>query len=276
MSGAIVVKIGGTALDDPAKAGELWSALGEAHRAARSQSGDPPTGVVLVHGGGLMVDRHFERLGLVSERREGIRITPREHVEEVVAVLAGRVNKAVAAAITRAGVPAAGLCLSDGGLARVRKATHFSFDPGCVGVVAGGDRAILDTLLRSGVLPVLSSIGYDEEGTPLNVNADDAAAGIAGILHAEALVFLTDVPGVLRDGVKLDRLTPNEVNALIESKVITGGMIPKVRAAASAAAASGSPVYIASWNSPRDLVRLAKREAVGTCIVPPAATPRRL
>lgn len=258
----MVVKIGGAALDDTARAGALWQAISDTHRAMNGR-------LVLVHGGGGAVDRHLTRLGMTSQRREGIRITPREQIDEIVAVLAGRVNKAVVGAVQARGVPAAGLCLGDGGTARTRRATGYSFDPGFVGEVRGGDPRLLNLLMQGGFLPVVCSIGLADDGSPLNVNADDAAAGIAQVVGASRLVLMTDVPGILdADRNVISRLTPGEVGALVDSGVLTGGMIPKARAAASAAEASGTPCTICSWGTPGDLVRLARGEAAGTSVMP--------
>lgn len=260
----MVVKIGGAALDDPAKASALWEAVVDSHRALAGR-------LALVHGGGAAVDRHLERLGIRSERREGIRITPREQIDEVVAVLGGRVNKAIVGALQRLGMPAAGLCLGDGGTARTVKATGYGFDPGFVGEIEGGDPRLVRTLMEAGVLPVLSSIGLGPEGEPLNVNADDAAAGVAQIIEAGVLVLMTDVAGIL-DGEKklIERIGAAEVESLIGAGVIHGGMIPKARAAVRAAERAGIPCTITSWNRPQDLVLLAEGGRAGTGVLPAA------
>lgn len=258
----MVVKIGGAALDNPARAAELWAALAETHGATAGR-------LVLVHGGGRAVDEHLSRLGMTSERREGIRITPAEQVEEIVGVLAGRVNKAVVGALQAAGVPAVGLCLGDGGITRTARATGYTFDPGYVGEVRGGDARLLTLLMHGGFLPVVSSIGLDEHGQALNVNADDAAAGVARVVSASRLVLMTDVPGVLdADRRVVAHLSPRGVERLIESGVVSGGMIPKARAAARAAESCGAPCTICSWGTPGDLVRLARGEAAGTSVAP--------
>jgi acetylglutamate kinase len=258
----MVVKIGGAALDHPARAAELWAALAETHGATAGR-------LILVHGGGRAVDEHLARLGMVSERREGIRITPSEQLEEIVGVLAGRVNKAVVGALQAAGVPAVGLCLGDGGIARTARATGYAFDPGYVGEVRGGDGRLLSLLMHGGFLPVVSSIGLDERGQALNVNADDAAAGVARVVSASRLVLMTDVPGILDAERRLvPRMAPAEIERLIQVGVVSGGMIPKARAAARAAESSGSLCTICSWSAPGDLVRLARGQSAGTSVMP--------
>jgi acetylglutamate kinase len=262
--GPLIIKIGGAGVDDPHRSPDLWRAVAQAHRLLRGR-------LILVHGGGRAVDAQLERLGMASERREGIRVTPPEQLAQIVAVLAGTVNKALVGAIqAHADVPAVGLCLGDGRALATAKATHYSFDPGRVGEVRpGGDPRLLRTLMDAGFLPVLCSIGLDSRGEFLNVNADDAAAGIAQALGARGLVLLTDVEGIRGPaGTPLDQTDEAEIESLIASGVISGGMIPKARAASRAAAAAGSPATIASWSRPEDLVRIAKGERAGTRVLP--------
>ncbi|MFN0134103.1 MAG: acetylglutamate kinase, partial [Phycisphaerales bacterium] len=237
--------------------------LAEASRACGGE-------LALVHGGGRAVDLHLARLGISSERREGIRITTEEQIDEIVGVLAGRVNKALVGAIQAAtALRAVGLCLGDGRLLESVKHDGFAFDPGRVGRVSGGDAALVSLLMRSGYLPVLSTIGLDAAGRALNINGDDGAAGLARALSARALVLLTDVPGVLDAERRLiARLPAGEIAGLVERGVIHGGMIPKVRAAVEAARAARIPATIASWNDPDDLARLARGEPVGTLVMP--------
>jgi len=261
----IVVKVGGAAVDDPSDA--LWSAIAQLHR-------DHPGGVVLVHGGGALVDRRLERLGMASQRREGIRITPPEQMDEVVAGLAGCANTAVVGSLQRHGARAVGLTLGDGGTIRCAKSMRYAFEPGRVGDASPGDASLLDTLLRARFLPVLSSIGLDEHGAPLNVNADEAAAAVGALVRASALVLLTDVPGVLdADNRLIDELAPDTVELLIARGIISGGMIVKARSAARTACDTGIPVVVASWRSPHDLPRLARSGAAGTRFLPPALVP---
>jgi acetylglutamate kinase len=253
ISGPVVLKIGGAVCGDA-----IFAAVAAAHA-------EVEPGVVLVHGGGNDVDAHLQRLGLDFERRDGIRVTPAAHVGEVVAVLAGRVNTAVVAGLLRQGAAAVGLTLADGGLARTVKATGYDFDPGQVGEVAGGDPALVRTLLQSGYLPVIASIGLDDDGVPLNVNADHAAAGIASLIGATALVLVSDVPGVLdRAGRVVSQLTADEVEALIAAGEISGGMIPKARSAAHTAAAAGIPVTITTGRDPAALRRAVRGAGGGT------------
>ncbi|HRQ72939.1 MAG TPA: acetylglutamate kinase [Phycisphaerales bacterium] len=263
MTAPIVVKIGGRALDEAASRGPLWDALASL---AREHAG----GIVVVHGGGSAVDAHLARLGMFTAREQGLRITPPEQMEEVAAVLAGRVNTLLVGLMLAAGANAVGLRLGDAGAARCAVHRPSGADLGRVGAVVAGEGGVWRTLLASGFTPVLSSIGFDERGGALNINADDAAAAVARILHAHALVLLTDVPGIRgADGETIAESDAAHAEALIDAGVITGGMIPKARAAAAVAEATGAPTVIASWDRPEQLRNLAHGAPVGTRFTTP-------
>lgn len=270
MPAPIIIKAGGTTIEDAAPRHALSATISMIHAS---------TPVVLLHGGGKAVDRHLERLGIVSERREGIRVTPPDQLDEIVAVLAGRVNKAVVGTLCSLGTPAVGLCLGDGLAFNTTKTARYSFDPGRVGDVTGGEGRLLSYLLAGGFLPVVSSIGLDRDGGFLNVNADDAAAGVAQALKAKALVLLTDVPGILDGSKKLvPTIDARGIERMIASGEITGGMIVKARAAAATADVSGVPVVILSGSDPTALERWGSASqlngdaGVGTRILPVSMT----
>jgi acetylglutamate kinase len=264
----IVVKIGGTTLEEQGSQPALWESL-------VSLCARHPAGIVLVHGGGKAVDRHLARLGIHSERREGIRITPEDQMGEIVSILAGVTNKGLVASIIRAGGKPVGLCLGDGRSLATAKATRYSFDPGRVGEVIppppaadGWDGTLLKLLLAHGFTPVIASIGIDEQGGFLNVNADDAAAGVAVALSAGALILLTDVPGLLdARGTVVPKADSAAIEAMIASGEIKGGMIPKTRAALETSRACGAPVVILNGNDPSALASLLQGAPVGTHIV---------
>lgn len=259
--GPVVIKIGGSTLDGHRHNPAMWRAL--AGLASRT-----PGGIVLVHGGGKAVDRQLARLGVVSERREGLRVTPMEQIGDIVGVLSGTVNKAIVGELNKAGARAVGLSLSDGAMSRCEVLRPGGADVGRVGRVVDGDASLARTLLSAGFLPVISSIGNDDEGF-LNVNADDAAAGLAGILHARSLVLLTDVAGIKGgDGTIVPRLSVADVETLITSGVIGGGMIPKARAASMLAGELGVPVVILSGEDASHLTKWADGGQIGTIIHP--------
>jgi acetylglutamate kinase len=184
--------------------------------------------VVVVHGGGAAISDWLKRIGLEARFVRGLRVTDTPTLEVACMVLAGKVNKELVSQLLALGAPAVGLSGADGGLLRARLR-----DPelGFVGEVTAVHAAPLRALLDAGFLPVVAPLAVSDEGQLLNVNADTAAGDVARGLAAERVVFLTDVPGVVGgDGRMLPRLTPSDVQALIASGVIHGGMIPKVEA----------------------------------------------
>lgn len=261
-AGPMVVKVGGLLLEEARHA--VPSPLDALAASLRHAAGS----AILVHGGGAAVDRHLEALGFPTERREGIRITPPQQMDAIAGSLAGTVNKRLVAALLVRGLPAVGLCVGDGALAACGRRRFRDFDPGSVGEIVGGDGRLLRTLLAAGYLPVVSSIGIADDGSLLNLNADDAAAGIARILGARELLLLTDTPGVRgRDGAPLATLGREEIERGIAEGWIGGGMIAKVRGGLAAAQAAGIPVRIASWGDPPRL-GLGDEDGSGTRILP--------
>lgn len=255
----VVIKVGGRALEEQITAGALWLAILEIHR---------KHGVILVHGGGAAVDRQLARLGLVSQKRDGIRITPPEHMEQIVGVLAGVTNKTLVGAINREGGKAVGMCLGDGQLTQTRISTRYGFDAGRVGEVESCDDGIAHTLLAAGYLPVVCSIGLDAQGEFLNINADDAATGLASRIRARALVLLTDVPGIKgKDGLVAE-VDSTMIEQMIATGEISGGMVVKARSAAETARAIGSPVVILSGQDATAIQDWSTGKSVGTQVLP--------
>lgn len=263
--GPLIVKIGGTTLEQQASQVDLWRSL---VALSKSHAG----GLILVHGGGKAVDRLMDRLGIKPARVQGLRVTPDDQIPEIVGVLAGSVNKSLVGCIHRAGGKGVGLCLGDGGMLACRKVAPLATetgpaDLGRVGEVVGGQAELAHILIAGGYIPVLCSIGLDEVGRPLNLNADDAAAGLARALKASALVLLTDVEGIKdKAGNLVPQATPESIERLIAGGDIYGGMIPKTRAAAKVASETGSDVVILSGDRPEHLLRWSKGEQVGTRI----------
>ena len=269
-----VVKIGGAAIDAGASADGLWAALARWHASLAALGG----GLVVVHGGGAAVDRHLARLGIEPRRIGGLRVTSEAEADEVVAIIAGLVAGRLAGRLAAAGATPVSLDISSGGTLALDCPDPHRL--GRVGRPVGGDAGLLGTLLAGGWLPCLACVGRDAEGF-LNVNADEAAAAVAGVLEAGELVLLTDVAGV-RDGAggsgELIAELDGEAIARLEAEgVIAGGMIPKVRAALAAAESSGRPVRIASWTDPASidgggtLVRPATAAVAVTADVTPGA-----
>jgi acetylglutamate kinase len=225
-----VYKVGGPALEDP---GLIAPLAAEARREAGR--------VVLVHGGGRQVDRLLRALSIESRFVDGRRETSPEAMEVVEMVLSGIVNKALACALTEAGLPALGLSGRDGALLRAR------LEPGLgrVGTPDRVDPAALHAAWAAGFVPVVSPVSVGPDGESVNVNADEAALGIARAVGAAELVYLSDVDGVRVGDETAERLDAEEAQARIVDGTIAGGMALKVRVALQAAAAGIPRVLIA-------------------------------
>lgn len=255
----VVVKVSGKPVDAPSSCAPLWSALAWAADMTR---------LVVVHGGGNAVDRRLAQVGMKSERRDGLRVTPEDEIGVVAGVLAGEVNRSLVGVLSRAGVDAVGIGVSDGGLCACEPIEPL----GRVGRTHGQDGRTIAALHGAGLVPVVHSIGMDDDGAMLNVNADDAAAGVASAISADRLVLLTDVAGVLdADGASIGELDADRVEDLIASGVIEGGMCPKARAAVVTAEACGAEVVIGSWHDAAALIggagsgtRVRRRRSITT------------
>jgi acetylglutamate kinase len=205
------------------------------------QAGRP---TVLVHGGGEEVSARAEALGLPTVRVAGQRVTDAATLNVVIEVLAGAINLRLVRALQHAGVDALGLTGADGGLLKVTPAGHPPGSLGLVGTPTETRPDLLRRLIGIGVTPVVAPLGVDTDGTLYNVNADLAAAALAGALQAD-LTFLTDVPGVLdAHGTVLPTLDRRAVRRLLETGGVTGGMIPKLEAAEAALALGVRSLWI--------------------------------
>ena len=273
-----VVNIGGRTLSAPGIPDRLI--LDVRRLATESVSGDPNR-IVVVHGGGSEVTKLAGRLGITSEFLDGVRMTGEEEMDAVDMVLSGLVNKRVARRFEAAGVPAAGICGSDGGLITGEPVLRPDGTPSRTGRVSTVSPGLLEHLLSAGYLVVVASTIMDPDGHGLNLNADDAALEIAKMLSADTLVFLSDVPGIMRAGTEeedrgteaapagaaslessragtevIDRLTPEAAEAEIASGSISGGMIPKVRSSIGALQAGVGTVIIGSYTEGVSLEQL--------------------
>src|SRR5215208_5720066 len=240
MSEILVVKLGGTTIAEQAQV------LGEVSAIARRRP------VILVHGGGKRITEWLDRMGVPSQFENGLRVTDAAALEVAAAVLRGVVNSELVAGLRDLGVDAVGLSGVDGGLLVSERVPGV----GLVAHVVGLWRDLLDAVLVGGQVPVVAPLARDEEGIVCNVNADDAAAGIAAGIGARQLVLLTDVDGVRdSDGRRLDTLTVAEAEALIADGTIRGGMVPKVRAALAALTWDDAEAIIADSSAEHALVR---------------------
>jgi acetylglutamate kinase len=256
----IVVKYGGNAMTDPVLA-ETFAADIVLLRSVGIQ-------VVVVHGGGPQIGDLMGRLGKQSEFRDGLRVTDAETLDIARMVLVGKVNRDIVAAINAHGPLAVGLSGEDAGLIEADLR-----DPalGFVGDVKKVNPAIVQRLLAEDLIPVVSTIGADLAGQAYNINADAVAGALAGALAAEKVIYLTDIAGLLRDvtdpGSLITATDTAEVAELIESGVLSGGMIPKIDACLEALNAGVPSAHLLDGRVPHVvLLELFTRAGVGTMI----------
>lgn len=229
----LCLKIGGAQLEDAAARARLARAIASARRQGHE--------CLVVHGGGNQIRALSKRCGIVDRYHDGLRITDAETAEIALAVLAGSVGKILAASLCDAGAPAVSLCGVDGNSFTALRHSPLGVDLGYVGKIARVDRALAESLLARGFVPLFATVAALDSGTAgandhlYNINADHAAAPLAAAFGCDAILFLTDVPGVLdSDKRRITRLSPAECAALRQSGVLRGGMIPKVDAALDA------------------------------------------
>lgn len=224
--------------------------------------------VVLVHGGGPEITELLDKLGKKSVFIDGLRVTDRETAEIVQMVLAGKVNKNLVNLIQTKGGCAIGLCGIDGRLIEARKLDDVH---GFVGEITGVNVKPITDLLQNGYIPVVSTVGSDADGNVYNINADTAAAYIAGAMKAERLMTLTDIAGVLRDikdpSSLIRFINLDDAKKMIKDGTVSGGMIPKIECCIEAISRGVSKVTIIDGRIPHSLLmELLTDEGAGTMI----------
>lgn len=225
--------------------------------------------VVLVHGGGPEITDMLGKIGKESKFVDGLRVTDKETVDIVQMVLAGKINKNLVNLLQSKGGKAIGLCGIDG---HMIKAEMKRKELGYVGEITDVDvQPILD-VLEKGYIPVVSTIGYDNEGNSYNINADTAAARIAGQLKCESLISMTDIAGILRDKDDPSTLIPkiyvSEAPQLIAQGIISGGMIPKIECCIEAIRRGVKKVFVIDGRIPHAiLIETLTDEGIGTMFV---------
>jgi len=250
MSKRVVIKVGGSEIQEGAQLGRVVDTL---CRAARGSE------LIIVHGGGPEIADLQQRLGLEPCFVDGLRVTDDDCLWVAEMVLSGSVNKRLAARLVSRQIRAIGISGVDGALLRARRLEHPNGDLGRVGEITHVNTSCLEDLLSAGFTPLVSPISLGDDGRPYNVNADHAALAIAEAMRADELVFLTNVPGVIGDNGVIQDLTAEGAVGLVDSGVVTGGMIPKVRSAVEAVTAGVGAVRITDM----DGLDAGK----GTCVV---------
>ena len=224
--------------------------------------------VVLIHGGGPEISGMMDKLGKKPEFVDGLRVTDKETVDIVQMVLAGKVNKTLVTLLEKRGGKAIGLCGMDGNLIEARMKDEKL---GYVGEVTKINISPVTDILEKGYIPVISTLGCDADGNAYNINADTAAAHIAGALGAERFILMTDIAGILRDkddpSTLIPEITIPQARTLKQEGVISAGMIPKVQCCVTAIESGVRYVVIMDGRVPHSiLMELLTNEGAGTLV----------
>ncbi|OCG66566.1 MULTISPECIES: acetylglutamate kinase [unclassified Gilliamella] len=255
----LIIKLGGVLLDNKDALSQLFVVISEYKKNYQRS-------LIIVHGGGTVVDSLMDRLSLPVVRRNGLRVTPADQIDVIVGSLAGSANTKLLSEAKKHQIPSVGLCLADGNSVKVKQ---ISEELGYVGEAQAGDPTLINLLVNAGYLPIVSSIGITESGQMMNVNADHAAVALAKTLGAD-LILLSDVVGVFDENKqRIESLTQSQANQLIAKGIITDGMVVKVNSAFEAVKELGQPIVIASWKESDQLIKLFNgiSGATGTKII---------
>lgn len=219
MNNIIVLKCGGSTVD------ELTDHFFD-NVISLKKSGLIP---VIVHGGGLAIKSMLDQLNMKSSFVDGLRVTPEPMIDIVEMVLSGDVNNAITRKFNEAGIKAVGLSGSDANLLTAEAKNLKLY--GYVGEVVDVNVSLIHQLIAQNIIPVIAPLALGKDNKVYNINADTAAGAVAKALHAKQLVFITDVPGIIHEGKLIESITIGEIERLIDTGIIHGGMIPKVKAA---------------------------------------------
>lgn len=256
----IVVKYGGNAMNDEAVTTTILQDI-----AALKIVGVNP---ILVHGGGPEINKLLGKLGIEPEFRNGMRVTDAATMEVAQMILCGKINKNIAGELNSMGVKAIGLCGKD---ARLIKAEKLDPELGYVGKITEINAKLLEILAKDEFIPVIASIATDEAGNSYNVNADVAAAAIGAAMHAEKLLFLSDIDGIMANKDKaetlIERIGIDELRKMIKDGSISGGMVPKANSCIDAIERGINSVLVLNGTLPHSiLLELFTDSGVGTMI----------
>jgi len=260
----MVVKLAGALLEDEATVRVLAAQIAEL--AAQHE-------VLVIHGGGRIFTATLARMGVESRFLSGLRITDEETRDAAVMVFAGLLGKRLSAAISAAGRPAVGICAADALCFQAEPMTldGASADLGYVGYITSVNVGFLESLWRESIVPVAASLGAGAEGELFNVNADHMAAACAEFLGAERLIYLTDVAGVLDGGAVMPQVHVDDVEEMIRTHRVTGGMVLKLEACRRALEGGVAEISIVGGSAPGALLADVRGAAGGTRILNGAA-----
>jgi len=247
-----VIKLAGALLEDDAIVRALARQI-----AALAQQGQE---ILVVHGGGRLFTATLKRMGIESNFVAGLRVTNRETRDVAVMVFAGLLNKRLASAISAEGSPAIGISAADAACFRAEPMVHNEVEGslGFVGYLTGLNQSFLESLWREGLIPVAPCLGLGRDNELYNINADHMAAACAEYLAADRLIYLTDVAGVLDGDKVLSAITSEEIERLVQSRVVSGGMVLKLEAAKRALEGGVREVHIVGGASSDSLLRVSQ------------------
>ena len=256
----LVIKYGGNAMNDEAITTTILQDV-----AALKIVGVNP---ILVHGGGPEINRLLDKVGIQSQFVGGMRVTDEATMEIAQMVLCGKINKNIAGELNSMGVKAIGLCGKD---SQLIKAEKLDEKLGYVGKITEINAELLELLARDEFIPVIASIATDDHGNSYNVNADVAAAAIGAAMHAEKLLFLSDIDGIMANKdnrqTLIDRISISDLRAMIERGDIRGGMVPKANSCIDAIERGIGSVFVLNGTLPHSiLLELFTDSGVGTMI----------
>lgn len=239
----IVIKFAGALLEDDAVVREIAR-----HVAALSKHGHE---MLVIHGGGRLFTSTLKRMGLESKFVSGLRVTDRETRDAAVMVFGGLLNKRLAGAISSEGQPAVGISAADAGCFSAAPLVHNDVEGGLgfVGYLTAVKTSFLESLWREKLLPVAACLGLGTDGELYNINADHMAAACAEFIGADHLIYLTDVAGVLDGERVLSAISSEQIDRLVHSRVVSGGMVLKLEAAKRALEGGVREVHIVGGNS---------------------------
>lgn len=256
----LVIKYGGNAMNDEAITTTILQDI-----AALKIVGVNP---ILVHGGGPEINKMLSRLGITPQFKNGMRVTDEATMEVAQMILCGKINKNIVGELNSLGVKAIGLCGKD---SQLIKAESYDNELGYVGKITEINAKLLEILAEDEFIPVIASIATDDKGNSYNVNADVAAAAIGAAMHAEKLLFLSDIDGIMSNKddkqTLIDRITVAELRKMIESGAVSGGMVPKANSCIDAIERGINSVFVLNGTLPHSiLLELFTDDGVGTMI----------
>ena len=247
-----VIKLAGALLEDDATVRALARQI-----AALAQQGQE---ILVIHGGGRVFTATLKRMGIDSKFVAGLRVTNRETRDVAVMVFAGLLNKRLASAISAEGAAAIGISAADNACFRAEPMIHNEVEGslGFVGYLTGLNNSFIESLWREGLVPVAPCLGLGPDNELYNINADHMAAACAEYLGADRLIYLTDVAGVLDGDKVLSAVSWEEIERLVQSRVVSGGMVLKLEAAKRALEGGVREVHIVGAGSADSLLRVSQ------------------